>query len=125
MLGDRRLRGATVVSLTVVLLIGLALGSALAYQFRPQTTVTKTTGVNGVGYSTLTLTARSIYYYVGVLSCETVSGTAVTTYVNYGGTIGWTTSFNASLTAKVYVISITTEESARSTFYTQGSTPTC
>lgn len=125
MWGGQRLKGTIVVSLAVVLLVGLALGSALTYQFKPQTTVTKTTEGNGATYSTITLTVQPVYYYHGVLTCETVSETTVTTYINYGGTIGLTTISYAPPTATVYVVTVTTEESAQSTFYTQGSTPTC
>lgn len=111
------MKGTTLVLVTVVLLIGLALGSTLTYKFRA-------TEGNGTPYSTLTLTAQSVYYYHGVLTCETVSGTAITAYVNDGATLGWTTIFNASLTATVYAITVTTT-GAQSTFNTQGPTPIC
>ena len=112
------LKGTAVASLTVVLLIGLALGSAL-------TTELRTTESGGTTYSTITLEVQPVYYFHGLLTCDTVSGTAVTTYVNYGGTIGWTTIFNASLTGAVYVVTVTTSGGGRSAFYTQGPTPTC
>lgn len=122
--GGQRLKGPTAVSLIVVLLIGLALGSALTYEFKPQTTVTKTTEGNGATYSTITLTALPLYHWFGALTCETVSETTVTTYVILAGTVGLTTMSYAPPTATVYVVTVTTE-GAQSTFYTQGSTPTC
>ncbi len=112
------MKGTTVVLLVVVLFIGLALGSALTYQL-------KTPENGGATYSTVTLAVQSVYFYHGLLTCETVSGAAVTTYVNYGGTIGWTTIFNASLTGAVYAVTVTTTGGGQSVFYTQGPTPTC
>ncbi len=101
----------------VVLLVGLALGSALTYRFGSQ--------VTGASHSTRTLTVQYVYYYHGLLTCETVSGSVVTTYVNYGGTVGLTTMYDSRSASAAHVATITTTESAESVFYTQGSTPTC
>ena len=105
-----------------MLLVGLALGSALTSQFSPRVT-TVTTESQTATYPTLTLTAKEVYHYYGVLTCETVSGITVTTITNFGGTVGLTTGYNASLTTTVYVITVATV--ASTTTYTQGSTPTC